>query len=120
MIVEVEIGAGTHAVVDDVGLRVASRRLRREAGWHTVTGGGLARMRSIEFEAMEPAATEVLPGLGRFAAAGRTLTERRQLLPVGEVALAVGAAGPTTPSPLRRSPPVRRHEAAGAGFFGGP
>lgn len=80
MRVEVELGAGARAVVDDEGLRIASRRLRREAPWQTLTGGGLVRMRSIELEAMGPEAMELLPGLGRLAAASRKMTQAHRLL----------------------------------------
>jgi len=80
MSVEVELGAGARAVADDEGVRIASRRLRREAPWKTLTGGGLVRTRNIEFEAMGPEAMKLLPGLGRLAAASRKLTEAHRLL----------------------------------------
>jgi len=71
MTVEVDLGAGARAVVDDEGLRIVSRRLRREAPWQTLTGGGLARIGNIELEAMGPEAMELLPGLGRLAEMSR-------------------------------------------------
>ena len=80
MTVEVDLGAGARAVVDDAGLRIASRRFRREAPWQTLTGGGLARVRSIELEAMGPEAMELLPGLGRLAEASRKKTDAHRLL----------------------------------------
>jgi hypothetical protein len=78
--VVVELGAGAHVVADEQGLRVSSRRLRREAPWHALCGGGLVRMRSVELEAMGPEAMELLPGLGRLATASRKLTAARRLL----------------------------------------
>jgi hypothetical protein len=78
--VEVELGPGARAVADEEGLRLASRRLRREAPWNTLTGGGLVRARTIEFEAMGAEALELLPGLGRLAAASRKMTDAHRLL----------------------------------------
>jgi hypothetical protein len=80
---EVEFGTAggrTWAVADEESLRVGSRGLRREAPWRTLTGGGLARTRSIEFEAMGPEAARVLPGLGRLAEVSRRMTDAHRLL----------------------------------------
>ena len=83
MALEVEFGTAgrrTWAVANEEGLRIGSRRLRREAPWRTLTGGGLARMRTIEFEAMGPEAANVLPGLGRLAEVSRRMTDAHRLL----------------------------------------
>ena len=83
MALEVEFGTAggrTRAVADEEGLRIASRGLRREAPWRTLTGGGLARMRTIELEAMGPEAANVLPGLGRLAEVSRRMTDAHRLL----------------------------------------
>ena len=80
MRVEVDLGAGAHAVADDEGLRIASRRLRSEASWAALTGGGLVRMRNPELEAMGPEALELLPGLGRLAATSRKMMQAHRLL----------------------------------------
>jgi hypothetical protein len=73
-------GARTRAIADEEGLRIASRGLRREAPWHTLTGGGIARARTIELEGMGPEGANVLPGLRRLAEASRKMTDAHRLL----------------------------------------